>query len=114
MPHKQINSTCDYVSVSNEKNDLIVPSHSIELPLDIDEILYFENCIVVYFDYDYQDPFSNRTYKLFKHFCKTTKELIENEFKGLGKIQGLYILSNISEKKSIDLIKKLNKKHLSV
>lgn len=114
VPIKQVNPNYDYVSLSNTKNDLIDASVSIELPLGKTENLDYSDCIVVYFDYDFSNPHSKRTYKLFKHFSKTTKQLIENEFKSLGKLQGLYILSDISEKESKSLIEKFNKRHLSI
>jgi hypothetical protein len=112
MPIKDVHSSFDYVTLSNMKNDLIDASVSIELPLNETEELNYQNCIVVYFDYDISNPYSKRTYKLFKHFYKTTKESIENEFKGLGKLQGLYIINNITEDKSVDLINRMTKRHI--
>lgn len=114
MPLKQVHSAFDYVTLSNIKNDLIDASVSIILPLEENEELDYQNCIVVYFDYDFSNPYSKRVYKLFKYYPQTTREILENDFAGLDKIQGLYILSNISEEKSNTLLEKLNKRHISI
>lgn len=114
MPLKQVHSAFDYVTISNIKNDLIDASVSIVLPLEENEELDYQNCIVVYFDYDFSNPHSKRVYKLFKYYSQTTRELVEKDFIGLGKIQGLYILSNISEEKANTLIEKFNKRHISI
>lgn len=113
MPIRQVNTNFDYVSISDIKNDLIDPSVSIELPLSKDDILDYSNCIVVYFDYDYSNPFSERAFKLFKYYTNVTRQDIEKDFIGLGKLQGLYILENIKTDKSDELIEKLNKRHIS-
>jgi hypothetical protein len=114
MPLKQVHSSYDYITLSNTEFDLIDASVSIILPLEEIEELNYQNCIVVYFDYDYSNPYSKRTYKLFKFYSKTTRELIENDFIGLGKVQGLYIILNMTKEKATVLIEKLNKRHLSI
>lgn len=114
MPVKQVNSNYDYVTLSNIKNDLIDASVSIELPLDAEEKIEYSNCVIVYFDYDYSNPFSKRTYKLFKYYANVTRQDIEKDFIGLGKLQGLYILSNIKTDKANELVEKLNKRHISI
>ena len=39
---------------------------------------------------------------------------IEKDFIGLGKLQGLYIILNISKQNAIPLIEKFNKRHISI
>lgn len=114
MPIKQVNLNFDYVSFSNLKEDVINASVSVELPLEQDETLNYSNCIVVYFDYDYSNPHSKRVYKLFKYYSQTTRCIIEKDFKGLGKIQGLYFILNIEEEAAEELIGKFNSRHISV
>lgn len=114
MPIKQVNSDYDYISISDIKNDFIDASVSVELPLSENEVFNYSNCIVVFFDYDYSNPRSKRTYKLFKYYINVTRQDIENDFNGLGKLQGVYILSGMSENKGKALIEKLNKRHISI
>ena len=75
MPLKQVNSDYDFISLASNNNKIteqIDVSISIELPLSGNETIDYKNCIVVYFDYDYSNPFSERAYKLFKYYTKIT------------------------------------------
>ena len=114
MPLKDVHSGYDFITFSDKDFDLINASFSILLPLEEDEDLDYQNCIVVYFDYDFSNPYSERIYKLFKYYTQTTKELIKNDFTDLGKIQGLYILSDIKKEDSVIMIDKLSKRHITI
>ena len=114
MPLKQVNTTADFITLSDNIGDLISASISIELPLNKDEKIDYSDCIVVYFDYDYSNPFSKRTYKLFKYFKETSVQAVQKEFLNLGKLQGLYILLDYTENDADELIIKLNDRHISI
>ena len=114
MPLKDVHPSYDFITFSDKDFDLIDASFSILLPLEEDEELNYQNCIVVYFDYDFSNPYSERIYKLFKFYTQTTRKIIESDFTNLGKIQGLYILSDIKEKDSVIIIDKLSKRHIAI
>lgn len=113
MPLKQVHSAYDFITLSNVDNDLINVSVSIELPLEDNEQLDYKDCIVVYFYYDFSAPNNKREYKLFKYYANVTKQDIEKDFIDLGKLQGLYIILNMSKQNAIPLIEKFNKRHIS-